>query len=49
MDADFRAFDGMDEADADEVGLWLEELEPPRGDTEEELLPQMVRTIGPRH
>jgi hypothetical protein len=49
MDADFRAFDGMDEADADEIGLWLEELEPPRGDTEEELLPQMVRTIGPRH
>jgi hypothetical protein len=31
MDADFRAFDGLDEADADELGLWLEELEPPQG------------------
>jgi hypothetical protein len=49
MDADFRAFDGMDEADADEVGLWLEEMEPPQGDSDEELMPQMVKTIGPRH
>jgi hypothetical protein len=49
MDADFRAFDGMDEDDADELGLWMEELEPPHGNSEEELLPQMLRTIGPKH
>ena len=49
MDADFRAFDGMDDADADEIGLWLEEMEPPQGQFDEDLLPQMVKTIGPRH
>lgn len=49
MDADFRAFDGMDQADADDIGLWLEEMEPPQGDSDEDLMPQMVKTIGPRH
>lgn len=49
LDADFRAFDGMDQADADDLGLWLEELEPPQGDADEDLLPQMVKSIGPRH
>jgi len=49
MDADFRAFDGMDSDDADGIGLWLEELEPPQGQYDEDLLPQMVKVIGPRH
>lgn len=49
MDADFRAFDGMDQADADDIGLWMEEMEPPQGDSDEDLMPQMVKTIGPRH
>ena len=49
LDADFRAFDGMDQDDANELGLWLEELEPPTGESDHELLPQMVRSIGPRH
>lgn len=49
LDADFRAFDGLDEADADDLGLWLEELQPPQGESDEDLLTQMVKTIGPRH
>lgn len=49
LDADFRAFDGMDQADADDLGLWLEELEPPQGESDEELAPLMVKSIGPRH
>jgi hypothetical protein len=49
MDADFRSFDGMDSDDAESIGLDLEELEPPQGDADEDLLPQMIKTIGPRH
>ena len=49
MDADFRALDGMDDDDAEAVGLLLEDLQPPQGDDDDELLPQMVRTLGPRH
>lgn len=49
LDADFRAFDGMDQADADDLGLWLEELEPPQGESDEDLPPLMVKSIGPRH
>ena len=40
---------GDDEEDADELGLWMEELEPPQGNHDEDLLPQMIRTVGPRH
>jgi len=49
MDADFRSLDGMDDDDAEVIGLLLEELQPPHGDSDEELLPQMIRTLGPRH
>ena len=49
MDADFRALDGMDDDDAEAIGLLLEELQPPQGEDDDELLPQMVRTLGPRH
>ena len=49
MDADFRSLDGMDDEDAETIGLLLEELQPPHGDSDEELLPQMIRTLGPRH
>ena len=49
MDADFRALDGMDDDDAEVVGLLLEELQPPQGDDDEDLVPQMIRTLGPRH
>lgn len=49
MDADFRALDGMDDDDAAELGMLLEELQPPQGEDDDEILPQMVRVLGPRH
>ena len=49
MDADYRSFDGMDDDDAEELGLWLYEIEPPQGEDLEDLLPQMIRTLGPKH
>ena len=41
LDAEFRAFDGLDDDDAAALGFDLEEIEPPRGDSDEELLPRM--------
>ena len=49
MDADFRALEGMDDDDAEVIGMLREELQAPHGDSGEELLPQMIRTLGPRH
>ena len=49
MDADFRALDGMDEEDAEVIGMMLDELQPPHGESDEDMLPQMIRTLGPRH
>ena len=49
MDADFRALEGMDDDDAEAVGMLLEELQPPQGDDDDELLPQMIRQLAPRH
>ena len=49
MDADYRSFDGMDDDDAEELGLWLDEMEPPQGEDLEDLMPQMIRTLGPKH
>ena len=49
MDADFRALDGMDEDDAESIGMMLDELQPPHGEDDEALLPQMIRNLGPRH
>lgn len=48
LDAEFRAFDGLDEDDAAMIGFDLEETEPPRGD-DEDLVPQMVQKLPPRH
>ena len=50
MDADFSALEGMDDEDAvAATGLLHEELQPPHGDSDEQLLPQMIRTLGPKH
>jgi len=49
LDAEFRAFDGLDEDDAAALGFDLEEIEPPRGDSDEELLPHMVQRLPSRH
>jgi hypothetical protein len=48
MDAEFVAFDGLDEIDARERGFSLDELAPPRGDSEAALRPQMFQVLGKR-
>ena len=49
MDAEFRAFDGLDEHDAALLGFDLDSIEPPDGNTDDELLPQMTEKIGRGH
>ena len=49
LDAEFRAWDGLDEDDAAALGFDLEEVEPPRGDSDEELLARMVAKLPSRH
>jgi|GEM_PF-430256 hypothetical protein len=49
LDAEFRAFDGIDEDDAAAFGFDLEEVEPPRGDNDEELIVRMVEKLSSRH
>lgn len=48
LDAEFRAFDGLDADDAAELGFNLDEIEPPNGDSDEELLPRMIQKLPPR-
>ncbi|HEY6985432.1 MAG TPA: hypothetical protein VH375_05080 [Rhodanobacteraceae bacterium] len=48
LDAEFRAWDGLDEEDAALLGFELDEIEPPQGDSDEELMPRMVRKLS-RH
>ncbi len=48
MDADFVAFDGLDEADALERGFSLAELAPPTGDDEAALRTRMLQSLGSR-
>lgn len=43
LEAEFRAFDGLDEDDAEAMGFDLEEIEPPRADNDEELRAQMIQ------
>ena len=42
LDADFRAFDGLDDDDATILGFELDSVEPPQAETDEELLPLMT-------
>ncbi len=46
LDAEFRAFDGLDEEDAAIMGFDLESIEPPRAEDEEELLSMMVEKLA---
>lgn len=48
MDAEFVAFDGLDENDALERGFSLDEIMPPHGDSDDALRPQMMRQLGGR-
>jgi hypothetical protein len=45
LDAEFRAFDGLDEEDAAAMGFDLDSAEPPRGEDDEELLSMMVQKL----
>ncbi len=49
LDAEFRAFDGLDEDDAALLGFDLDEIEPPDADSDEELVPLMVQRLPPAH
>lgn len=49
LDAEFRALDGLDEEDAAALGFDLDGIEPPRGDDDDDLLPQMTQKLPPRH
>ena len=49
LDAEFRAWDGLDEEDAALLGFDMEEVEPPHGDSDEELLARMVAKLPSRH
>jgi hypothetical protein len=45
MDAEFRSLDGMDDDDAENFGILLEDLVPPEGEDDEEIVPFMMRTL----
>ncbi len=49
LDANFRAFDGLDEEDAAVMGFDLDSVEPPHANTDEELLPLMTEKITQGH
>jgi hypothetical protein len=46
LDAEFRAFDGLDEEDAAIMGFDLESVEPPHSNDDEELLSLMVQKLA---
>ena len=48
MDAEFVAYDGLDEDDALARGFSLAEIAPPQADTDEALRPLMVQSLGAR-
>ena len=49
LDAEFRAFDGLDEDDAAMLGFDLGEVSPPRAESDDALLPLMVEKLPARH
>ena len=48
MDAEFVAFEGLDEEDALDRGFSLSEVLPPQGDDDATLRDRMVQTLGAR-
>lgn len=48
MDAEFVAFDGLDEDDALARGFRLDQIAPPRADDDATLRTRMVQTLGAR-
>jgi hypothetical protein len=49
LDAEFRAFDGLDDADAAILGFDLASTRPPQGDSDAELASRMSQRIETRH
>ena len=47
LDAEFRAFDGLDEDDAEMMGIDLEDTQPPYAEKDAELLPLMTEKLSP--
>lgn len=45
LDAEFRAFDGMDEEDANSLGFSLEDVQPPEADDDEDLVLSMTQRL----
>ena len=48
MDAEFVAFDGLDEDDALARGFSLDEVSPPRADNDDALRHRMFQSLGER-
>jgi hypothetical protein len=48
FDAEFVAYDGLDEDDALERGFSLQEVSPPQADDDEALRGRMVQSLGGR-
>ncbi|TXI46356.1 MAG: hypothetical protein E6Q50_14990 [Lysobacter sp.] len=48
MDAEFVAYDGLDEDDALERGFSLREVAPPEAEHDDDLRMRMVRVLGAR-
>lgn len=49
LDAEFRAFDGLDEDDAAQLGFDLDSIEPPTAEEDEELVPLMTEKRDTDH
>lgn len=48
MDAEFVAYEGLDDIEALERGFSLEEVAPPQAENDDALRARMVRTLGAR-
>lgn len=46
LDAEFRAYDGLDADDAQALGFTLEAVQPPRAETDAALRELMVQVLG---
>jgi hypothetical protein len=49
LDAEFRAFDGLDEDDAAQMGFDLDSFAPPEAENDEDLLPLMTEKLAGGH
>ena len=49
LDAEFRAYDGLDEEDAALLGFDLESITPPEAENDEDLLTQMTAKLVHGH